>query len=172
MKIIFLHGLESTPETSSTAKLITDNFDNVHVPHYYPNMRTYSLIIQSLKSLIDHYENVMNEEVMLVGISIGGYWALKMTEFTNVRKVILINPAIIRGAQYYNGMLVNTPSDVMGKMILNMDDDIVDNKENFMLYKDKFSVTTFQSGGHRATNKKQIIEAVKKSVTMLNEWNP
>ena len=36
MKIIFLHGLESTPETSSSAKLIKDNFENVQVPDYNP----------------------------------------------------------------------------------------------------------------------------------------
>ena len=173
MKIIFLHGLESTPETSSSVKLIIEEFGsvNVHVPHYFPKETTFLSIIQHLTSLITHYTETMGEDVMLVGISLGGFWALKMTEFTKVKKVILINPAIFKSCERY-GTMIDTPSDVMGAMLLNMDDDVVDNEQNFEVYRDKFSVTRFATGGHRATNKEELLPVIRKAVNTLSYWSP
>jgi predicted esterase YcpF (UPF0227 family) len=170
MNIIFLHGLESTPETSSTAKLITDNFANVYVPHYNPNIKdsTYLRTREGLKSRCestsDHYD-------IAIGISIGGFWALHMTEFTNIKKVILINPAIVRGEAYYN-IKLNTPNDVVGQLLMNMDDEVVDNKENYELYKGKFSTMKFYKGGHRASNHEEILEAIERTVNIFSTWSP
>lgn len=163
MKIIFLHGLESTPETSHSAKLITDNFDNVHVPHYNPKKSTYLLVKQTLKSLIDHYTEVMKEDVILIGISLGGFWALHMTEFTNCNKVILLNPAIVRGEERY-GVTVNVSGEVGGHLLLNMDDEVIDNNENCKRFEGRFKIDTFQTGGHRMTNLKELIPLIEGSV--------
>lgn len=150
MKILFIHGLESTPETSSSAKAIKEAFPQykIKVPHYYPNVIPYTSIIENLKS----YENYD----VAIGISLGGFWALHMTEFTNIRNVILLNPAIERGQERY-GIKLNTPADVGGAMFLNMDDDVVDNKWNKENYKNKFLVHSYDVGGHRMSNMNLVL---------------
>ena len=165
MKIIFLHGLESTPQTSSTAKLIIDNFDNVIVPNYKPQ-DSYQNIVVNIKSVIDP-----NEDYIVIGISMGGFWALKLTEFTHIKKVILINPALENGCSKYSEYFEIDP-DVMGSVIVNMDDDVVDNEWNIENYNSRFSFTTFSRGGHRVSNKDQVLTAIKNTVNFMSYWEP
>lgn len=162
MKILFLHGLESTPETSSTAKLITDNFDNVFVPNYNPKDS-----YENIKKTLSNY----NDYDVVIGISLGGFWALHMTEFTDISKVIMINPAIVKAEHHYS-IKLNTHSDVLGHMLLNMDDDVVDNSENLERYNNRFKVTTFETGGHRAKNSDEVLIDIRLSLNFLGIWIP
>lgn len=160
MKIIFLHGLESTPETSSTAKLIKDNFEKqyeVIVPDYKPSTKSYEEIVEFLKGLDCDYRDIV------IGISLGGFWALHMTEFTNATNVILLNPAIERGEIRYDVKL-NTSVEVCGHMLLNMDDEVVINENNLLRYEGRFKIDTFRVGGHRMTNLYQLMPLIDASV--------
>ena len=161
MKIIFLHGLESTPETSSTAKLIKETFEKLHyeveVPDYKPSTNSYDEIVEFLKGVSCDYGDVV------IGISLGGFWALHMTEFTNATNVILLNPAIERGEVRYNIQL-NTSVEVCGHLLLNMDDEVVINANNCIRYEGRFLIDAFRVGGHRMTNLNQLMPLIKASV--------
>lgn len=168
MKIIFLHGLESTPKTSSTAKFVKANFDNVLVPDYKPKT-PYKNIKKTLTAFVE--KHVGDEDAIVIGISLGGFWALHLTEFTKINKVILINPAITKSEKRY-GIETILNVDVCGKVFLNKDDDVVDNEENFRIFHNRFSVTEFETGSHRATNQVEMLPHLKESVEFLTTWVP
>lgn len=165
MKIVFLHGLESTPESSSTGKMLKEIFPDVDVLDYNPR-DSYVNIVNRLQLMLNKYD-----DCVVVGISAGGFWALKMTEYTRVNKIVLINPAIEKACEKY-GCDMDTPVDVYGSVILNMDDEVVDNKKNLLDLKGRFFVKTFETGGHRASNKEEIIEELRKSLNFLGVWVP
>ena len=75
--IIFLHGKQSTPEGSGSGKAIREHFSNEHnvlIPDYKPMKRTHEEIDAYLKDYISPHP-----EALIVGISLGGYWAYRMT---------------------------------------------------------------------------------------------
>ena len=90
--IIFLHGKESTPETSMSAKAVIEYLKNedVSVPDYQPLARSHAEIEEFLSSYIEN----AGVDVTLIGISLGGYWAYTMAcKKENVSRCILLNPS-------------------------------------------------------------------------------
>lgn len=166
MKVVFLHGLESKAETSTTGKFLKSKIKDLEIPEYNPATADYESIVNFFK---DYF--VENEDYIVIGTSIGGYWGLKLTEFTNVNKVILINPAIKKGIEKYNSNL-NVNPYVYGHMILNKDDNIVDNEENIKKYNDRFAITLFEKGGHRCENIEEITNEIIGSLNLLSVWIP
>lgn len=166
MKIIFLHGLESTPETSKTGNFLKSKIENLEIPEYNPATSDYDSIVNFFKTYFDE-----NEDYIVIGTSIGGYWGLKLTEFTNVNKVILINPALKKGIEKYNSNLDVNPY-VYGHMILNKDDKIVNNEENIKQYNDRFAITLFETGGHQCENIEEITKEIIDSLNLLSVWIP
>lgn len=156
MKILFLHGRESTPETSSTSKSIKDYFSGkyeVLVPDYKPNLQ-YSTVKQNLLKFYD--ENIKyNDEVVVIGISLGGYWATELTNMRPVTNIILLNPAL-----WYYGERPDVNADVAGHIIMNMDDDIVNNYITGVEFEGRFLFNTFQTGGHRMSNMDKVLPLI------------
>ena len=75
--IIFLHGKQSTPEGSGSGKAIREHFSKEHtvlIPDYKPMERTHQEIEAYLKAYISPRPGAL-----IVGISLGGYWAYRMT---------------------------------------------------------------------------------------------
>lgn len=121
---VFLHGLESTPETSSSAKVAKEVYTDLVILDYQPK-RDASEIIKFL----DEFVISQTEQITLIGISIGGFWAKRLAEQypEKIYELILLNPAIDYGLQYYNiSENENKLSDnIPVSMILNKDDEVI-----------------------------------------------
>jgi predicted esterase YcpF (UPF0227 family) len=170
MKILFLHGKESTPETSSSARAIKEHFKNfegyeVLVPDYKPSTRTHAEIEVFLTNYYKEY--IGDEDCHVIGISLGGYWALNLTNFTKAHKVFMLNPSM----KYY-GAEPKIHPNVLGELILNMDDDVVDNEYNDEKYKSRFKITKFDTGGHRMTNMDNVLPVIEETIDYLTWWHP
>lgn len=164
MKVVFLHGLESTAETSTTGKFLKSKIKDLEIPEYNPATADY-------KSIVNFFKDYFNEDYIVIGTSIGGFWSLKLTEFTNINKIIMINPAIKKGCDLYQTKLDVNPY-VYGHMILNKDDNIVDNEENIKNYNNRFAITLFEKGGHRCENIEEITNEIIGSLNLLSVWIP
>ena len=160
MKIIFLHGKESTPETSSSAKAIIEYFteDEVFVLNYEPMNGTFDEVDSRLDTLIK--EIIDDEEFVIIGISLGGYWALKKAhDFPNC-KCILLNPAL----EYYTPIEVNP--FLFSIMYLNLDDEVIKPIDILLKYCSMIYIHTFPNGGHRMNNIKEILPLIEKSINI------
>ena len=83
--IIFLHGKQSTPEGSGSGKAIREHFSKEHtvlIPDYKPLERTHEEIEAYLKECIAPHPGAL-----IVGISLGGYWAYRMACITALTRM-------------------------------------------------------------------------------------
>jgi predicted esterase YcpF (UPF0227 family) len=166
MKAIFLHGMLSTPSTSASARAVKEFLTRkgveVIIPDYKPQTRSYdeinAFLTKEVKACVD-----TEDEVMLIGISLGGYWAFKMAnDFKRVCHCVLINPAL----NYY-GKPVHDNQDVPLTIIVNADDDVVDNRETMEKFKKRGYCVEFPTGGHRPTNMNQILPLIEEALYTL-----
>lgn len=86
---IYIHGFGSSGE-GTKAKLFRQYYKSINEPFIAPSLSYIpTLAIQTLEELIESY----NGEVKLIGSSLGGYYAIYLSEKYNV-KAVLISPAI------------------------------------------------------------------------------
>ena len=86
--IIYIHGFGSNG-LANKAKLFRKYFENEKF--IAPSLSNIpDLAIQTLKEII----NLCEDEVYLIGSSLGGYYATHLSILSKVKKVILINPAV------------------------------------------------------------------------------
>ena len=166
MKILFLHGKLSNPETSKTAKAVKEYFNDyeVLIPDYKPD-RSYKEVKQTLK---DYYElNIGNCQCVVIGISLGGYWALNLPNFTECFNVIALNPAF----KYY-GSLPEIKPYVGGHIILNMDDELLDSELTSRVYEKRFKITKYKTGGHRMSNIDNVLIDIEGSIEHFEYFIP
>lgn len=166
--IIFLHGKESTPETSSSAKAVKEYFVgyNVLVPDYRPLERTHDEIEAFLTEFIkDALKN--DQMIYLVGISLGGYWAYTMScNFSEVSHCILLNPSF----RCYPDIPVATPKlGLPISILVNLDDDVVDPQDAVERFKGRAYIKTFTSGGHRFSNREEMLGEIEKALNTISE---
>jgi predicted esterase YcpF (UPF0227 family) len=157
--IIFLHGKQSTPEGSGSGKAIRDHFAPEHtllVPDYRPLERTHEEIETFLKGVISAHPGAL-----LVGISLGGYWAFRMTcvlpKELNL-SCVLLNP------YFYNYPEIEVPmpaKDARITVVVNLDDDLINPQEVIKRFSGHATIVTFEKGGHRFADKRPIVEAVR-----------
>lgn len=160
MQIVFLHGKLSSPETSHTAKAIKEYFNNldieVYIPDYKPNERKYEEISYYLDKVLEEYETI--EETVFIGISLGGFWALKYANKTPNSSVILLNPSL----GYYG--FSNYPKEGLPvSLFVNMDDEILNSQNTIDYLSNRALIETFQFGGHRMTNIEEILPRISKA---------
>jgi len=160
MNIIFLHGRLSNPETSHTAKAVKKYFttlgEDVYVPDYKPNKKTE----EEIESYLINYvkELGLTEDLVFIGISLGGFWALKLANRFN-RVCVLLNPS----TKYYGYQLLPEPN-IPVTLICNEDDELLNTSETITTFQNKADVKTFCNGGHRMSNIEQVIPEIEKSV--------
>lgn len=88
--IIYIHGFGSSGE-GQKAKHFRDYFHTIGEPFIAPSLSYVpELAIGTLEEMIAS----CNEEVYLIGSSLGGYYATYLSERAEVRRVVLINPSV------------------------------------------------------------------------------
>jgi len=90
--IIYIHGFGGSGN-GSKAKLFREYFKSNNKNFIAPSLSYVpNLAISTLKELIESY----NEDVYLIGSSLGGYYSIYLTTVLSdiVKKTILINPAV------------------------------------------------------------------------------
>lgn len=89
--IIYIHGFGSSGEAKK-AKLLRAHCQEEGIRFIAPSLPTIpDLAIKTLSELIESYQD--NEPVYLMGSSLGGYYALYLSDKYNL-KTVLINPAV------------------------------------------------------------------------------
>ena len=156
--IIFLHGKQSTPEGSGSGKAIRERFAPEHtvlVPDYRPLERTHEEIEAFLTGVISAHPNAL-----LVGISLGGYWAYRMTCVLPKEQnlsCVLLNP------YFYNYPEIEVPlppTDARITVVVNLDDDLINPQEVIRRFQNAANIKAFEKGGHRFKDKTPIVQAV------------
>ena len=157
--IIFLHGKQSTPEGSGSGKAIREHFSkehNVLIPDYKPMERTHEEIDAYLKDYISPHP-----DALIVGISLGGYWAYRMTCVLPANlglSCVLLNPYFY----YYPEIEVPMPPTTIPiTVVVNLDDDLITPQEVIKRFQGTATIKAFEKGGHRFQDKTPIVEAVK-----------
>jgi predicted esterase YcpF (UPF0227 family) len=165
--IIFIHGRLSTPETSQTAKAIKEYFESkgerVVVPNYKPNDSTYDEIKTFFREYIRSLDFIVDEQITVIGISLGGYWALKLAnEDSWISKCILLNPSL---SYYGEELKVQCLADI--SVCLNMDDELLDPNKTLEKFEGIASVYTSETGGHRMSNINEFLKDIEKDINLF-----
>jgi uncharacterized protein len=88
--IIYIHGFGSSGE-GAKAQAFRSYFAAQGKGFIAPSLSYVpELAVKTLEELINSY----NEDVYLIGSSLGGYYALYLLQMQNVKKTVLINPAV------------------------------------------------------------------------------
>jgi predicted esterase YcpF (UPF0227 family) len=88
--IIYIHGFGGSGK-GSKAKLFREYFKNIEEDFIAPSLSYVpKLAIATLKELIESYHG----EVYLIGSSLGGFYAKYLSQMSEVKKVVLLNPAV------------------------------------------------------------------------------
>ena len=170
-KIIYLHGYGSSP-SSEKVKSLQEHFDV-----YAPNVPL--LFDEAFESLITELKNLKSLDVVLVGTSLGGYWASLLSEMFKI-PAIIINPSCSPNktlAKYKNVALtdlelskykdLDLKSSVPRIVLLAEDDEILDYRIAEQLFKPIAEVKLFESGGHRFNE----VEIIAKYIIELQNYS-
>jgi predicted esterase YcpF (UPF0227 family) len=171
--ILFFHGYGSMGDTSNTAKLLKAEFGeyNVITPSYdYDCAGTaYTKLDRLVYSLVKVQHN---SELILVGTSLGGFWANHFCERYNL-KAILVNPCLDPVnllKKYPNADCASySPyykAHTLGKhktIILGKQDEVIPYTTFLDALKPFYSIFIDDDMGHRVTNPTKLIECIKQS---------
>lgn len=156
MKYIYIHGFgtKGDPENPKVKALGTIGESFVLD---YNSSDTADNIEQSLSDQIHKIEDV---EMVLVGTSLGAYWAARMAMLFS-SSFVAINPCIDPAnslAKYpdvpektlysYKTKFAEN-NFCSGLILLDMGDELFDSSIALKLYKDRFRVLTYEGGNHR-----------------------
>lgn len=88
--IIYIHGFGGSGQ-GSKAKVFREYFKSIGEDFIAPSLSYVpTLAIQTLQELVESYHG----EVYLIGSSLGGYYATYLSQMKQVKKVLLLNPAV------------------------------------------------------------------------------
>jgi pimeloyl-ACP methyl ester carboxylesterase len=166
--IIFLHGKESTPETSSSAMAVKEYFvaNDVLVPDYRPLERSHEEIEAFLTEYIEDVIQNVNL-VHLIGISLGGYWAYTMgCKIRYISNCILLNPSF---RCYPEIPVAPAAPGLPITVIVNLDDDVVNPHEAITRFSGRADIKTFNSGGHRFSNRAEMLDEIEMALNTISD---
>jgi len=180
-KIIYIHGLNSSPKTN-TVKVLRDTFgDIIHVPNLPNNPAEWG-------DYLDEYIQSFKDEEMItiVGSSTGGYFADYFADKYGYNKV-LINPLVdaddlsqfvgentnfytdekwvlsLEDIKRMKGFVINNRKIVPTYLFLGIDDDILDYRKAERVFED-ISVITKRNNGHIYRLSKKDLDTINKSL--------
>lgn len=181
-KIVIIHGYDSSGETSSTVKKLTEMFlDHDHTievvaPSYKENMPVETM--EYISSLVD-------ENTIVIGSSLGGFIARYVANHCNALKLIMINPSIqaydnlkkyigdgkmdLESCNAYKPYYVvedDPELDIM--VLLASNDDVVNPNVTYDIYKDR-AVLWYGNGGHRMADLVDYKEEIVKFINIVHD---
>jgi len=144
MNVLYLHGLESKPG-GSKVKYLNDRFDMCYAPAMdYKNPELFSEMIDLC--IAEYFD-------LIIGSSMGGYFAHRLATHLEDTKVMLFNPALHSRSFEPEGV-VTGDFNVGGHCVIGLDDDVINPTETYTMVAsnaiyDGLSVTPIEKMGHR-----------------------
>lgn len=183
MKIVVFHGFGSDGKNSSLTKVVS-SIPNVNVvPLTYPTknpVETSVTIYNQLNSAIS-----LDEEVIFVGSSLGGFWAEHFSRRYKNAKLVLINPStkpwdnlkvrIGENFNYYSNekftvtdadvadyrkFATAVPSSTPVYLVVGTADEVVNFRVACDKYTSRAKIVTVPGGDHRLTGFDDIVKKV------------
>jgi uncharacterized protein len=152
-KILFLHGLDSSRESSKFHALYAKRKFCINVD--YHNL--------SFQSVTDFYDEIIEQiqPDILVGHSLGGYWALKMSVRHNLPCVIA-NPSLSPQfrADYPAIDDHDLNHDIPQLAYLELNDEILDMHQTQSFLENYMQIETFAEGNHRLAHPERLNDLV------------
>ena len=144
MNVLYLHGLESKPG-GSKVKYLKDRFDMVYAPAMdYNNPELFSEMVDLC--IAEYFD-------LIIGSSMGGYFAHQLATHIEDTKLMLFNPAVHSRSFEPEGVTDGAFS-VQGHVVLGLEDDVINPTETYNMvgslsFYDGLSVVPIERMGHR-----------------------
>lgn len=154
-KILFLHGLDSSKESSKFQAIDAKNKVCINVDYRNLNYKTveqfYCDIIEKIQPAI------------LVGHSLGGYWALKMSKFFNL-------PAVIANPSLAPNFCLDYPAiteddldhDIPQFAYIELGDELLDMHQTVDQLESFMQVESIAGGHHRLAEPEKLNQLIEK----------
>lgn len=176
--VIALHGYGSSPSSSSTIKTLKNGLKEYSFISPKYDEKDPSGTAGKLLSMATSVPE--NEELVIIGASLGGFWARWLANKVRGAKLVLINPSInapenlkkyvasgglaSSEVDAYKPYKISTDRSSMSIMVIvAMDDDVVSPKETVSLYNGRAEVHK-GTGGHRMSTLNTYIDSIKKFI--------
>lgn len=160
--VIFFHGFLSSPNTDKFQVITHEN--KVCIPVDYIN-EDYWEIDKKYHDLVD--EAIATGYIpILVGHSLGGYWALRMAERFNV-SCVLVNPSLWPTFELINGVDnydIGTDFRAPKYTYLETADVIIDMPSTIEWAKKHTKVTIYEGGHHRIEKLDTINSLIEEAI--------
>lgn len=141
-KILFLHGLDSSKESTKFHAIDAEQKYCINIDYRNLNFRT----------VADFYHDIIQkiQPEIIVGHSLGGYWALKMSHAHHIACVIA-NPSLKPNFRddYHAISDYDLDHDIPQLAYLELGDEILDMYEVKHQLEDFMQVETYTGGHHR-----------------------
>ena len=183
--IIFIHGFNSAPNRFRTKFL-----NQFNVPIYQPFVDYANIEDEFIKLKRYVKENIDNEELVIMGASLGGFVAIELAKRFQC-KCMLFNPSVFpERLEKYNGMkmwnyvnesyLHDYPSNLSDiltniqttnhinfplNVYVNEDDEFIDVPRTIYSFGDY--VTTFPEGGHSFRNWDKVEDDIERMLNFI-----
>ena len=144
MNVLYLHGLESQPG-GPKVKYLQDRFDMVYAPAVdYSNPETFDELLDLC--FVEDFD-------LIVGSSMGGYFAHQLASHFEDTRVMLFNPAFHSRSIEPRGVTDGT-FHVDGHCVLGLEDDVINSTETYYMigamgFYDGLSIIPVEKMGHR-----------------------
>ena len=142
LKVLFLHGLDSSRESTKFQAIDAKQKFCINVDYRNLNYQT----------VADFYHNIIQKikPEILVGHSLGGYWALKMSLSHHIPCVVA-NPSSDDDLQH----------DIPQLAYLELGDEILDMHAAQAFLENYMQTSTFESGHHRLLHPENINSCIQ-----------
>jgi len=166
MRVVYIHGYKGSPSNGKT-EILGKSFHVVGpVLHEHP-----FLAISKLFTMLEELEE-NNEDFMIVGSSLGGYYADYVGSAFNV-PTCLINPlpapkymkAVDKWYEYEQYLETLKPNSTISNpmlVLLDKGDEVFDYKLAYDKYCGRAKVVAYEGGSHRFDHMKEGIEHIER----------
>ena len=144
MNVLYLHGLESKPG-GPKVKYLEDRFESVYAPAMnYESPKAFEEMLQMIA--VEGFD-------LIIGSSMGGYFAHQLASHFEDTKVMLFNPAIHSRSIEPEGV-TNGELRVNGHCVIGLEDDVINPTETYNMvasngFYDGLSIIPVEKMGHR-----------------------
>ena len=177
-QIFYIHGLGGGVKSATYIGLCS-HFDNVEILEYPSETATFTDNFKLISRKF--FSAYKGGKFLLVGTSLGGFYASKLVEEIVARNVpienicvIMINPAVnpyavALGLNYpqalidsYNGIEISTLPNIEKRIVLALDDELLDARQTARIFSTNY-VLSFAKGGHScwATLENDIVSLIR-----------